>query len=161
MAQVSAGMVLLRRGSGGVELLVVHPGGPFFAKKDLGAWSIPKGLVEPGEDLLAAARREVVEELGVAPPEPPFVALGEVRLASGKRVHAWAARADFDASTIVSNEFELEWPPRSGKKRRFPEVDRAAWASLARAKELASPALAPLLDRAASDETLRALFGGT
>lgn len=159
MAQVSAGMVLVRRVAGDLELLVVHPGGPFYAKKDEGAWSIPKGLLEPGEDALTAARREVVEELGVAPPEPPFVALGEVRLRSGKRVHAWAARADFDPATIASNEFELEWPPRSGKTRRFPEVDRAVWVSLARAKELANPALAPLLDRAASEETCRALFG--
>ena len=159
MGLVSAGMVLVRRGASGIELLVVHPGGPFYAKKDAGAWSIPKGLVEPGEDTLVAARREVVEELGIALPEPPFVALGEVRLRSGKRVHAWAARADFDPTTIVSNDFELEWPPRSGRTRRFPEVDRAAWVTLERAKELASPALAPLFDRAASDETCRALFG--
>ncbi|WP_236518644.1 NUDIX domain-containing protein [Sandaracinus amylolyticus] len=156
---MSAGMVLLRRSARGVEMLVVHPGGPFFAKKHEGAWSIPKGMIEEGEDALAAAQREVVEELGVTPPSPPYVALGDVRLKSGKRVHAWAARADFDPTHIVSNEFELEWPPRSGRLQRFPEVDRASWVDLETAKRLTSPALAPLFERAVSKETLDIVFG--
>ncbi|MDQ3036880.1 MAG: NUDIX domain-containing protein [Myxococcota bacterium] len=153
-------MVLVRLDPSGTQLLLVHPGGPFFAKKDEGAWSIPKGLVDEGEDELAAARREVVEELGIAPPEPPFVALGEARLKSGKRVHAWAARGEMDTAALRSNEFELEWPPRSGKRQRFPEVDRAAWVDLETARRLANPALVPLLERAHEASVIAALFGG-
>lgn len=130
------------------EVLVVHPGGPFWAKKDEGAWSIPKGLLEAGEDALAAAIRETSEELGVPPIAGPFVALGEVRMKSGKRVVAWAARADVDVTRVKSNEIDVEWPPRSGKTLRIPEIDRAAWVDLERARALLNPALLPLIERA-------------
>jgi predicted NUDIX family NTP pyrophosphohydrolase len=154
----SAGLVLVRRAERGAEVLLVHPGGPFWAKKDDGAWSIPKGLLEPGEDELAAARRETSEELGCAPPEPPFVALGDVRMKSGKRVVAWAARGTVDASAIRSNEIDIEWPPRSGRTLRIPEVDRATWASIDEARRLSNPALVPLFERAITPDVLRALF---
>jgi predicted NUDIX family NTP pyrophosphohydrolase len=119
--------MFLRRG-GELEILLVHPGGPFWAKKDDGAWSIPKGLYESGEDPLIAAQREFREETGAAV-GGEFVALGEFKLPSGKRLSAWAAEGDFDPATLASNEFEMEWPPRSGKRARFPEADRAAWFS--------------------------------
>jgi predicted NUDIX family NTP pyrophosphohydrolase len=157
-APTSAGLVLCRRAADRVEVLLVHPGGPFWAKKDEGAWSIPKGIIEPGEDALAAARRETAEELGIAMPEPPFVSLGDVRMKSGKRVVAWAARSDFDASTIRSNEIDIEWPPRSGRTLRIPEVDRAAWVTLDAARTLANPAIVPLLERATSAEILLELL---
>lgn len=153
-------MVLCRRVGDRAEVLLAHPGGPFFAKKDEGAWTIPKGLVEPGEDELAAALREVVEELGITVPAPPFVALGEVRLKSGKRVHAWAARCEMDPAALRSNDFELEWPPRSGKMQRFPEIDRVAWVDLDAARKLANPALVPLLERAQVKDVVDVLFGG-
>lgn len=155
----SAGLVLCRRSDERVEVLLVHPGGPFWADKDDGAWSIPKGLLEPGEDELTAARREASEELGIALPGPPFVKLGEVRMKSGKRVVAWAARSEVDTTAVRSNEIDVEWPPRSGRTLRIPEVDRAVWASLETAKRLANPALVPLLERATERDVLRALFG--
>lgn len=127
MPVLSAGLVLHRRTSGGgVELLVAHMGGPFWARKDEGAWSFPKGVVEPGEDPLDAARRELAEELGVPAPPGPFVPLGEVRQ-SGKTVVAWAVEADLDPDDVVPGTFDLEWPPRSGRTQSFPEVDRVAW----------------------------------
>ncbi|TCI97735.1 NUDIX domain-containing protein [Aeromicrobium sp. IC_218] len=126
MPVLSAGLVLHRRTSGGVELLVAHMGGPFWARKDEGAWSFPKGVVEPGEEPLDAARRELTEELGVPAPEGPFVPLGEVRQ-SGKTVVAWAVEADLDPDDVVPGTFEMEWPPRSGRTQAFPEVDRVAW----------------------------------
>jgi predicted NUDIX family NTP pyrophosphohydrolase len=129
-------------------VLLVHPGGPFWARRDLGAWSIPKGECEPGEDPLAAARREFEEELGSSPPtdaEPED--LGEVRQKGGKVVRAWAIPGELDPSTIVSNTFELEWPPRSGKWIKVPEVDRAEWFSVEDAREKLNPAQAPLLDK--------------
>lgn len=127
MAVLSAGLVLHRRTSAGdVELLVAHMGGPFWARKDEGAWSFPKGVVEPGEEPLDAARRELGEELGVPAPPGPFVPLGEVRQ-SGKTVVAWAVEADLDPADVVPGTFELEWPPRSGRTQAFPEVDRVAW----------------------------------
>jgi predicted NUDIX family NTP pyrophosphohydrolase len=141
---VSAGLVIVR----GSEVLLVHPGGPFWANKDDGAWSIPKGLLEPGEDALAAAIRETSEELGIATLAGPFVPLGEVRMKSGKRVVAWSVRADVDVAAVKSNEIDIEWPPRSGKTLRIPEVDRASWVTLERARVLANPALIPLLERA-------------
>ncbi|HEX7944676.1 MAG TPA: NUDIX domain-containing protein [Phenylobacterium sp.] len=125
MAAVSAGVLAWRSRPGGPEFLLVHPGGPFWAGKDAAAWSIPKGLVEAGEDGWAAARREFAEELGQeihGEPEP----LAPVT-ASGKRVHAWLVEADVDVSAIASNSFEMEWPPRSGRRQSFPEVDRAEW----------------------------------
>ncbi len=142
-------MLLYRRRGGGLEVLLVHPGGPFWARRDAGAWSIPKGEYGADEDALAAARREFVEELGVAPPDGALVDLGEVRQKSGKRVHAWAAAGELDPSGIVSNTFELEWPPRSGRMIEAPEVDRAEWFGLAAAREKINPAQAELLDRLA------------
>jgi predicted NUDIX family NTP pyrophosphohydrolase len=149
MPASSAGILLYRRRGGGVEVLLVHPGGPFWARRDAGAWSIPKGEHGSGEDPLAAARREFAEELGVAPPEGPVVDLGEVRQKAGKRVHAWAAAGELDAGAIVSNTFELEWPPRSGRVVQAPEVDRAEWFALSAAREKINPAQAELLDRLA------------
>ena len=139
------------------EVLLVHPGGPFWAKKDLGAWSLPKGLLEPGEDPLAAAVREWTEETGFPAPPLPHVPLGQIVQKSGKRVIAFAARADIDVATLRSNEIDIEWPPKSGRTLRIPEVDRAAYFPLDVAKENANPAQAPLLLRAVAPETLRAL----
>jgi predicted NUDIX family NTP pyrophosphohydrolase len=132
---------------GGLEVLLVHPGGPFWARRDLGAWSIPKGEYGPDEAPLAAARREFAEELGVAAPEGPIEDLGEVRQKSGKLVRAWALAGDVDVSRLRSNTFTLEWPPRSGVTQEFPEVDRAEWFELAVAREKVTPAQVPLLDR--------------
>jgi predicted NUDIX family NTP pyrophosphohydrolase len=126
MPQVSAGILVWRRGDAGPELLLVHPGGPFWRGKDLEAWSIPKGLVAPGEELLAAALREVEEELG-QPVAGHFVALAPCRTAGGKWVHAWLVEADLDLTDLRSNLFEMEWPPRSGRRSSFPEVDQAAY----------------------------------
>src|SRR5688572_26325066 len=125
----SAGLLLFRRGTAGLEVLLVHPGGPLWARKDEGAWSIPKGEIGQDEDVLAAARREVAEETGATPPGP-FIALSPVRQTGGKIVHVWAVESDFDPAFLTSNLFEMEWPPRSGKIRSFPEVDRAAWFDL-------------------------------
>jgi predicted NUDIX family NTP pyrophosphohydrolase len=125
---------MYRRAGAGLEVLLVHPGGPFWARKDLGAWSIPKGEYADGEDPLATAQREFAEETGAQAPAE-LQALGEVVQSGGKRVVAWAVAGDFDPATLVSNSFEIEWPPRSGRKARFPEVDRAAWFSLAVARE--------------------------
>jgi predicted NUDIX family NTP pyrophosphohydrolase len=145
----SAGILLHRRRAGAHEVLLVHPGGPFWANKDAGAWSIPKGEYEDGEEPRAAALREFAEELGTPPPDGELVALGEVRQRSGKVVTAWALAGDADADTMRSNTFTMEWPPRSGEMREFPEVDRAAWFSLDEARERILPAQAPLLDRLA------------
>jgi predicted NUDIX family NTP pyrophosphohydrolase len=140
----SAGILLYRDGP---EVLLVHPGGPFWAKKDAGAWSIPKGEHEDGEDAQAAALREFAEETGSAPAPGELTDLGTVRQKSGKVVQAWALAGDLDADAIRSNTFELEWPPRSGRKAEFPEVDRAAWFGLAEARERINPAQAAFLDR--------------
>ena len=126
--------MLFRRTVESVEVLLVHPGGPFFARKDDGAWSIPKGLMESDEDALAAARREFAEETGHPAPDGEALQLGEVRLRSGKRVVGFALEGDLDASAIVSNTFEMTWPPRSGKTATFPEVDRGDWFSLDEAR---------------------------
>ena len=133
--ETSAGLLLFRRREAGVEIFLVHPGGPFWAKKDDGAWSIPKGLYADGEDALAAAQREFAEEVGTRV-EGDFTALGEFKLPSGKRLSVWAIEGDLDAASISSNLFEMEWPPRSGTRAEFPEVDRAGWFPLdvARAK---------------------------
>jgi predicted NUDIX family NTP pyrophosphohydrolase len=126
MAPRSAGLLLFRRRDGGAEFFLVHPGGPFWAKKDEGAWSIPKGVFEEDEEPLDAAKREFREETGF-PIAGEFDALGEVRQPSGKLISAWMVQADCDAAAVKSNLFEMEWPPRSGKMREFPEVDRAGW----------------------------------
>jgi predicted NUDIX family NTP pyrophosphohydrolase len=126
MPQRSAGILLYRRRRGAIEVLLVHPGGPFWVNKDDGAWGIPKGAYEPGEDALSAARREFAEETG-ARLEGDAVALGAFRQSAAKTVDAWAVEGDFDAATLKSNAFAMEWPPRSGRMGEFPEVDRAAW----------------------------------
>jgi predicted NUDIX family NTP pyrophosphohydrolase len=130
MPQHSAGILLYRRVDGAVEVLLAHPGGPFWRKKDEGAWSIPKGLVNPGEDRLAAARREFAEEMGAPPAANRFTLLGEFRQPGGKVVTAFAGEGDFDVGALQSNTFEMVWPPKSGKTAEFPEVDRAEWFSL-------------------------------
>lgn len=134
MSARSAGVLAFRRTGGQLEVLLVHPGGPFWRNKDRGAWSIPKGEFGAGEDAEVAARREFAEELGTAV-TTPLIGLGEIKQRGRKVVEAFAAEADLDADAIVSNEFELEWPPRSGRIGRFPEVDRAAWFGLAEARE--------------------------
>jgi predicted NUDIX family NTP pyrophosphohydrolase len=139
--------MLYRRTTGGLEVLLVHPGGPFWARRDLGSWSIPKGEYGPDETPLAAARREFAEELGVAAPEGRVEDLGEVRQKSGKRVRAWALAGDMDASRVRSNTFTLEWPPRSGVTQEFPEVDRAEWFELTVAREKITAAQVALIDR--------------
>jgi|SRR5207248_7579323 len=149
MPASSAGILLHRRRRDRLEVLLVHPGGPFWRRRDLGAWSIPKGEYVSDEDPLAAARREFAEELGVPPPDGPAEDLGEVRQKGGKRVRAWGLEGDLDADAVVSNTFELEWPPRSGRKIDVPEVDRAEWFSLEDAREKINPAQAELLDRLA------------
>jgi predicted NUDIX family NTP pyrophosphohydrolase len=147
MARRSAGLLLYRRRDGAVELLLVHPGGPLWAKRDAGAWSIPKGEVGQGEDPRAVALREFEEETGHPPPRGELVALGEVRQRGGKLVSAWAAAGDLDPAAITSNTFTLEWPPRSGNRREFPEIDRAGWFDPATAREKLLAAQAELVDR--------------
>lgn len=143
----SAGILVHRLRNGAVEVLLVHPGGPLWARRDAGAWSIPKGEYSDGEDPLAAARREFQEELGTSVPEGELVELGEVRQRSGKRVLAWAVPGDVDASAAHSNTFELEWPPRSGRRIEVPEIDRAEWFGLEEARRRINPAQTELLDR--------------
>jgi predicted NUDIX family NTP pyrophosphohydrolase len=130
----SAGILMYRLRNSTLEVFLVHPGGPYWAKKDLGAWSIPKGEFEAGEDRLNAAKREFQEETGFLP-RGNFVALTPIKQPGGKLVHAWAMRGDCDAKTIVSNTFSMEWPPRSAKYHTFPEVDRAEWFTMDVAKE--------------------------
>lgn len=146
MPPLSAGLLLFRRGPGGVEVFLAHPGGPFWARRDTGAWTVPKGLVEEGEDALAAAIREFEEETGIVP-RAPWLELGEVRQKAGKRVRAWAWEGDADPDAIVSNTSRVEWPRGSGRWITFPEVDRCAWLSPAAAREKINPAQAELIDR--------------
>jgi predicted NUDIX family NTP pyrophosphohydrolase len=144
----SAGLLLYRRTDAGTEVLLGHMGGPFFARKDDGAWSIPKGLFEPDEEPFAAACREFAEEFGApAPALDTAIELGTVRQRNGKLVTAWAIESDFDADAIVSNDFELEWPPRSGRLQVFPEIDRAAWVDLTTARRKMTAGQDALLDR--------------
>jgi predicted NUDIX family NTP pyrophosphohydrolase len=143
----SAGIVVHRGEGAALEVLLAHPGGPLWTRRDLGAWSIPKGEHEPEEDSLAAARREFEEELGTAPPAGPVQDLGEVRQKGGKVVHGWGVRGDLDVGSITSNTIEIEWPPRSGKRLVIPEVDRAEWFTVDVAREKINPAQAELLDR--------------
>lgn len=148
MAATSAGLLLYRiSASGAVEVLLAHPGGPFWARRDAGAWSVPKGEYGPGEDALATAYREFVEETGLPPPAGEAVCLGEVRQAGGKRVTVWALAGDLDPSGASSNTFELEWPRGSGRMSRFPEVDRVEWVPLAVARSKLVKGQVPFLDR--------------
>jgi len=147
VAARSAGILLYRKRGGALEVLLVHPGGPFWARRDAGAWSLPKGEYEPGDDALAAARREFVEELGVPPPDGHARELGQVRQKSGKLISAWALEGELDVEAVMSNTFELEWPPRSGRLEEFPEVDRAEWFPVHAAREKVNPAQIELLER--------------
>ncbi|HEX8929189.1 MAG TPA: NUDIX domain-containing protein [Actinomycetota bacterium] len=149
MPRRSAGILLYRR-NGALEVLLVHPGGPFWARKDLGAWSIPKGEYEEGDDPLAAALRELEEETGHRLKATDLLELGWIRQRGGKLLTAWAAQGDLDASAITSNTFTMEWPPRSGRRREFPEVDRAGWFDLPAAREKLLAAQTELLDRLVS-----------
>jgi len=144
VVKTSAGVLLFRRRPAGVEVMLVHPGGPFWAKKDAGAWSIPKGLVNEGEDPLAAARREFLEETGAAL-EGEFLDLGAFRQPSGKTIAAFAQEGDFDPASLKSNPFSIEWPPRSGRMAEFPEVDRAAWYPIDQAMEKAARGQKPII----------------
>lgn len=145
MPSESAGVLLYRCVEGRVEVLLGHPGGPFWSRRDAGAWAIPKGGIEPGETDEAAARREFAEEMG-AELDMPLKRLATIRQGGGKRVHAFVAEGDFDASTQRSIEFDMEWPPRSGQMQRYPEVDRAAWFDLPTARRMMLPSQTPLLD---------------
>jgi predicted NUDIX family NTP pyrophosphohydrolase len=147
MPRRSAGILLYRRRGNALELLLVHPGGPLWARRDAGAWSIPKGEYGDGEDPEAVALRELEEETGHRLEGTELLALGEVRQRGGKLVAAWAAPGDLDPAAITSNTFTLEWPPRSGARREFPEVDRAGWFDPATAREKLLAAQAPLVDR--------------
>jgi predicted NUDIX family NTP pyrophosphohydrolase len=146
----SGGVLLYRTGGPELEVLLVHPGGPFWARKDQGAWSIPKGEHGPDEDPLTAARREFEEELGTAPPGGTPHDLGEIRQRAGKLVHAFALEGDLDTDAIRSNTCQIEWPPRSGRTVTIPEIDRAEWFTLEEARERINPAQAALLDRLAA-----------
>ena len=149
MPQLSAGILMHRGSGGGLEVLLVHPGGPFWAKKDDGAWSIPKGLVDPDEDQEAAARREFFEETGTAP-TGTLVPLGQFRQHGGKVVIAFALAGEFDPATLRSNAFEMEWPPRSGRRETFPEVDRAGWFGIEAAKRKILKGQVPIIDALAT-----------
>ncbi|HEX6689073.1 MAG TPA: NUDIX domain-containing protein [Solirubrobacterales bacterium] len=160
-AKESAG-VLLFRNRAAPELLLIHPGGPFWAKKDLGAWSIPKGEIDPGEEPQSCALRELAEELGPAAPSlvaEELIELGSIRQKAGKVVHAWAAEAEFDPAALQSNRFELEWPPRSGGRREFPEVDRAEWFDPAMARRKILAAQVDLIDRLLKSPTYTRRYG--
>jgi predicted NUDIX family NTP pyrophosphohydrolase len=146
MAKKSAGLLLYRDCSSGLEVLLVHPGGPFWARKDDGAWSIPKGELEDGEDPLLAAKREFEEETG-GRPDGEFTPLQPIKQPGGKLVYAWALRADFDTATLKSNTFSMEWPPRSGRHSEFPEVDQAAWFRLDEARRKILKGQAGFLDQ--------------
>ena len=144
---LSAGLLMYRRRAGRLEVLLAHPGGPFWTNKDEGAWTIPKGLVDEGEDHLATAKREFEEELGAMPNADRYLELGAVRQKAGKTVVAWAFEGDLDPATITSNTFKAEWPPRSGRWQAFPEVDRAAFFSIDEARVKINPAQAEFLTR--------------
>jgi predicted NUDIX family NTP pyrophosphohydrolase len=150
---VSAGLLVHRTRDGALEVLLAHMGGPFWARRDEGAWTIPKGELDPGEEPAAGARREFAEELGHAPPPGSLTELGEIRQRAGKRVIAFAVEGDFDPATLEPGTFDLQWPPRSGRTQAFPEVDRVAWFDLATAKAKIVKGQAELLDRLAAART--------
>ncbi|MFE2281706.1 NUDIX domain-containing protein [Streptomyces sp. NPDC059454] len=145
----SAGLLLFRHTGQGIEVLLGHMGGPFFARRETGAWTVPKGEYDPDEPAWEAARREFREELGLPPPDGEALPLGEVRQSGGKTVTAWAVEADLDPATVVPGTFAMEWPPKSGRIREFPELDRVAWFPLERAREVIVSAQAAFLDRLA------------
>jgi predicted NUDIX family NTP pyrophosphohydrolase len=146
-AKRSAGILLYRLSGGAPEVLLVHPGGPFWARRDAGAWSVPKGEYEDADDPLAAARREFEEETGTALETGELLELGDVKQKNGKLVSAWAAEGDLDPDAVHSNTFTMEWPPRSGRTAEFPEIDRAGWFGIDEAREKLNPAQAEFLDR--------------
>ena len=146
-SRVSAGVLLYRRRPTGLEVLLAHPGGPLFARKDAGHWTIPKGEVEPGEELLAVARREFEEETGHPPPDGAIFELGSIVQKGGKVVHAWAIEGDLDPANAVSNTFELSWPPGTGLRQLFPEIDRVEWFDLDEARRRVKETQIPLLER--------------
>ncbi|HET9521417.1 MAG TPA: NUDIX domain-containing protein [Candidatus Limnocylindrales bacterium] len=146
-SRTSAGILLYRRAATGFEVLLAHPGGPFFSRRDEGHWTIPKGEVDAGEDLLAVARREFEEETGLPAPSGQPVALGSIVQKGGKVVHAWALEGDLDPSVAASNTFTIEWPPGSGRRREFPEIDRVAWFDPAEARRRLKPTQVPLVER--------------
>ena len=145
--RTSAGLLIWRRRDGGIEVLLGHPGGPFFARKDAGHWTVLKGEIDPGEEPEAVARREFTEETGAPPPDGPFSELGEVRQRGGKIVRAWAAEGDLDPALVISNTFEMEWPPRSGRRQEFPEIDRVGWFDPVEARARIIAAQSPFIDR--------------
>ncbi|MET0779884.1 MAG: NUDIX domain-containing protein [Candidatus Saccharimonadales bacterium] len=150
MKKQSAGILLYRNTPSGYEVLIVHPGGPFWAKKDAGSWSIPKGEFEDDEPALVAAKREFTEEIGAPPPDGEYASLGEAKQSSGKIVYAFALKSDFNLERFKSNMFTMEWPPRTGKQQEFPENDKAAWTPIAVAKQKLVKGQVPLLEVLAS-----------
>ncbi len=146
MQKTSAGIILFRKKEK-IEFLLVHPGGPFFAKKDEGVWSIPKGENDNGDELLSVAKREFKEETGFDAPEGEYIPLGTVTQKNGKEVHAWGVEGEIDAENITSNTIMIDWPPRSGKQMEIPEVDKAGFFDLEAAKNKVNPAQIPLLER--------------
>ena len=149
MSKRSAGIVLYRRGPHGLEFLLVHPGGPYWRGKDAGAWSIPKGEYDEGEDPLAAALRELEEELGLSPPQIDPSPLTPLRQQGGKEVIAWGLAGEIEPETVRSNTFTIEWPPKSGRMQSFPEIDQAAWLGLEEARSRINAAQVPLLEELA------------
>jgi len=145
--RVSAGVLLYRRTSDGLEVLLAHPGGPLFTRRDEGHWTVPKGEPDADEPLLAAARREFREETGMAPPEGEWLELGSIVQKGGKVVHAWAVEGDLRPEDVVSETFELEWPPRSGKRETHPEIDRVAWFDPTEARRKLKDAQVPFIER--------------
>src|SRR5688572_27603607 len=154
VAKVSAGLVMFKRGAQGLQVLLVHPGGPFFRNRDEGIWTIPKGELDGEEDPLDAAQREFAEETGLKPCGP-FLPLGSIRQKAGKTVHAWGFEGDCDPASLASNEFDLEWPPKSGRFQSFPEVDRAEFFTVQQARQKINPAQMPLV------ETLQGMLAQT
>jgi predicted NUDIX family NTP pyrophosphohydrolase len=150
MMKLSAGILMYRGAGSDLEVLLVHPGGPFFANKDLGAWSIPKGEYEASEEPLSVAKREFEEELGSPPPKRAYLQLGELKQPSRKVITAFAVEGDFDPSTLKSNHFEMEWPPKSGKMQSFPEVDRAQWFAPEEARQKIQNGQSQFIDRLVS-----------